>query len=68
MLASQEHCDLISMFERDQTFTVSRRFEKEDKSLWVEGAVYQDGRTNDLFIAYRNGYAFGRAVASQQRD
>lgn len=59
---TQEHADLIAMFER----TFSGRFDKEDKSLWKIGHVYQDGRLNQLFIAYRHGYAYGKALEMQK--
>lgn len=58
MLFSQEHYDLIEMFEK--VFR-GNRFDKEDKSLWSQGNIYQSGETNNLFLAYRQGYAFGRA-------
>ena len=64
MLHSQEHCDMIEMFERDTTFKGRRRFDKEDKSLWPKGVIYQDGSTNELFLAYRSGYAYGKTKAA----
>jgi len=60
MLKSDEHYKLMAMFERDSLFKRSRRFDKEDKSLWPKGVIYQDGATNELFLAYRSGYAFGK--------
>lgn len=65
MLKSQEHYDLMAMFERDKGFSRSRRFDKEDKELWAKGIVYQDGMTNEMFRAYRNGYAYAKATASE---
>lgn len=59
MLKTQEHIDLIAMFERE--FTGSR-LDKESKDLWVNGRIYQDGQLNELFLAYRRGYAFGKAT------
>ena len=64
MLNSKEHYDLIAMFEKDKAFMRSRRLDKEDKTQWPKGRVYQDGATNELFLAYRNGYSYGKA----QRD
>lgn len=58
MLKTQEHQELIAMFER--TFT--GRFDKEDKAIWPMGYVYQDGKLNELFLAYRNGYAYGKSL------
>lgn len=49
----------------DKTFTRSRRLDKEDKSLWAKGNIYQDGMTNELFLAYRKGYGFGKQVISK---
>jgi hypothetical protein len=58
MLKSQEHYDLIAQF--DKAFS-HRRLAKEDKGLWPKGYIYQDGHTNELFLAYRRGYAYGKA-------
>lgn len=60
MLKSQEHIDLMAMFEREFR---GERFDKEDKALWPKGRIYQSGQTNELFLAYRRGYAFGRALS-----
>lgn len=57
MLMTQEHYALMSAFERCH----SGRFDKEDKSLWPMGVIYQDGRVNELFQAYRKGYAYSQA-------
>jgi len=59
-LLGQEHYELMAQFEREH----SGRFDKEPKDLWARGHVYQDGRVNDLFLAYRRGYSFasGRAA------
>lgn len=56
MLKSKERYELIAAFERSR----KERFDKEDKSLWAKGIVYQDGRVNALFLAYRDGYAYGK--------
>lgn len=55
---SQEHIDLIAMFEKEY----SGRFDKEPKTLWPFGRIYQDGPLNEQFLAYRRGYALARAV------
>jgi hypothetical protein len=60
-LFSQTHYDLMKMFERE---FAGRRLDKEAKEFWAKGNVYQDGAVNDLFLAYRKGYAFGTAVAA----
>lgn len=54
-LFSQDHYNLMTMFERE----FSGRFDKEPKEIWVKGRIYQDGTINELFLAYRKGYAFG---------
>lgn len=59
MLMTQEHYALMSAFERSH----SGRFDREDKSLWPKGVIYQDGRVNALFLAYRQGYAHAKTTA-----
>jgi hypothetical protein len=63
MLGTKEHYDLMAQFERDQAFS-HRRLDREDKSFWPKGVIYQDGQTNELFLAYRRGYALGIAGAA----
>lgn len=66
MLWTQEHYDLMAQFEKQFAVSIpgcyvsSLRFQKEDKSLWTKSRIYQDGATNNLFIAYRMGYAAGK--------
>lgn len=57
-LKSQEHIDLMAMFEREH----HGRMDKERKDLWPMGRIYQDGQVNELFLAYRKGYALARCV------
>lgn len=57
-IKTKEHYDIIDMFER----TFSGRFDKENKELWLKGYVYQDGKINELFLAFRHGVAFGKAL------
>jgi hypothetical protein len=59
MLKTKEHSDLTEMFEREY----KGRLDKEPKDLWARGRVYQDGQINELFLAYRRGYAYGKAVS-----
>lgn len=59
-LASKEHYDLIEMFEKE--FKGEGRFNKEDKSLWPKGNIYQHGEINRLFLAYRRGFAYGKVA------
>lgn len=64
MLNTKEHYDLIEAFER--TFRHHGRLDKESKDLWPRGSIYCDGRMNDLFNAYRQGYAYGKVVGRDE--
>ena len=57
-LFSQEHYDLIAMFDREFR---GLRLDKENKDLWSKGHIYQNGEVNNLFLAYRKGFALGIA-------
>jgi uncharacterized membrane protein len=59
MLNTIEHIELMEQFEK--TFKYER-LDKEDRTLWPRGIIYQNGQTNALFLAYRHGYAFGKCV------
>lgn len=59
MLGTQEHYDVIAMFDREFK---GRRLDKEAKDMWKSGHVYQDGQTDALFNAYLRGYALGKCV------
>lgn len=59
-LWSKEHYDLMESFEREHR---GHRLDREDKGMWAKGHLYQAGDTNALFIAYRQGYALGKAIA-----
>lgn len=59
-ITSKDHYELMEMFER---LFRGYRMDREDKALWVKGNVYQSGETNALFLAYRQGVAYGRATA-----
>ena len=57
-LHTKEHQELIEQFERDYPHFDKN---KEDKNLWAEfNRIYQDGKVNEIFLAYRCGYSFGR--------
>ncbi len=60
MLNTKEHYDIMSQFE---ILFNHCRLDKENKELWGKGRVYQDGKVNDLFLAYRLGYSFGKTQA-----
>ena len=59
-LYSKDHYDLMAMFENEFP---DCRLDREDKEFWPKGNVYQNGETNNLFLAYRKGVAYGRATA-----
>lgn len=61
MLGTKEHYDVIDMFDREYK---GHRLDKEDRSLWRRGIVYQDSHVNELFGAYLRGYAFAKALAT----
>lgn len=61
MLLTKAHYDLMEQFEKLRL----GRFDREHKDLWGKGIIYQDGRVNALFLAYRSGYAFGIAAARE---
>lgn len=60
-LTSKEHYEIISFFER--RFAKDFRLDKEDKSLWSKGNIYQNGEANRAFLAFREGVAYGRGSA-----
>ncbi len=62
MLNTKEHYELISQFDRDNQHY---RLDKEDKELWKAGVVYQDGKVNTIFMAFRDGYSFAKANGVQ---
>ena len=56
-LKTEEHYELMSSFEREHKH---RRLDREKKKEnWKRGNVYEDGHVNELFLAYRKGYALG---------
>lgn len=59
-LNSQENIEMVAMFDR---LFKGRRLDKEDKSLWPRGIIYQDGGLNELFLAFRQGVAYGQAIS-----
>ena len=56
-LLSKEHYELIEQFEKQ----FNGRFDKEEKSIWAKGNIYQDGSVNQMFLLFRAGYALGKA-------
>lgn len=58
MLMTKEYYDVMKQFEMD--FKGKFRLDKEDKSLWSKGIVYQHGDANNMFDAYLRGYSLGK--------
>lgn len=59
MLKTKEHYDLLYQFEKDLKVLET---DKEPKELWCKGIIYCNGKVNELFRAYRTGYAFGKTI------
>lgn len=62
MLHTKEHYELIEQFERD---IKPGRLDMEAKQDWSRGIIYQDGQVNAMFLVYRHGYAYGKAVGNE---
>jgi hypothetical protein len=62
-IQTKEHYDLMAQFEND--YRKQFRLDKEPKELWPKGCIYQHGMANQLFLAYRKGFAYGEAVSRQ---
>jgi hypothetical protein len=66
-ITSKEHYEIMDQFESvfKKSPTMSLRYDREDKALWKVGHVYQDGQTNNLFIAFRHGCSFGKLIGRE---
>lgn len=62
MLQTKEHYDLLFQFEKEYK---SEPLNREPKELWGKGAIYENGVVNNLFMAYRRGYALGKLNAQE---
>jgi hypothetical protein len=58
-IVTQEHGAVMAQFEREFK---GRRLDRELKHFWARGQVYQDGQVNELFLAYRRGYALAKSI------
>jgi len=58
-IKTQEHSDVMAQFERESK---GMRLDRELKDYWPLGRVYQDGHVNEVFLAYRRGYALAKAI------
>ena len=59
MLHTKEHHELMQQFEKEFPYL---RLDREPKELWPKSIIYQDGEVNQLFLAYRQGYSFGKTI------
>ena len=59
MLKTNEIHDAITSFEKSFK---GFRTDKEDRSIWKTGCIYQHGEYNQMFKVYLQGYALGRCV------
>jgi hypothetical protein len=59
-IGSADHYEIIEFFDRQFSHL---RLDKEAKEFWSKGNVYQNGEVNNLFLAFRQGVAYGRATA-----
>lgn len=53
-----EHYEIMESFERLKP----GRLDRERRSEWPKGRIYQDGQVNELFLMYREGCACGRCA------
>lgn len=58
MLGTAEHYQIIENFER--IFQKEFRLDKEEKSLWSKGHIYQDDQANTAFKFFISGYSLGK--------
>ena len=64
-LFDKEHDELIKCFERTHKGIMTQ---KEEKDFWSRGYIYTHGETNDLFLAFREGYAYGKLYERMNGD
>lgn len=64
-VTDKEAYDLMAQFERDFSHL---RLDREERSEWRRGNVYQNGEANALFLAYRKGYTLGKFMMAREVD
>ncbi len=64
-LFSKEYYEMMADFEKVATNVISARLDKEEKSEWSRGCVYQHGEVNKLFKGFQLGYATAKCIANQ---
>lgn len=57
VLIDEEHHELVSAFEH----FYQGLLDKEERRLWGKGLIYKNSQMNQLFIAFRHGYKYGRS-------
>jgi hypothetical protein len=62
---TKEHYDLMAQFERQHGY-INKKPAYEPRDVWMLGHVYANGDLNEKFIAFREGYVFGKTVAQQE--
>jgi hypothetical protein len=60
-LLSTEHYAMMEFFER--TMKGRWRLDREDKSMWAKGRIYQNGEANAAFLIFRQGVAYGESLS-----
>lgn len=65
MLGTREYYELIEQFDKQHRGV---RLDKEDKTYWAKGNVYQDGHVNEHFRSFVKGYALGKAVGRDESE
>ena len=60
---SEEFYGLLNRFEMQYSHL---RLDRENKDLWTKSIIYQDGHTNQLFLAYRRGFSYGVSIANSE--
>lgn len=67
---SKEFYDMLDFFERNigklPGLYVPSGFDRENKELWVNGFVYQNGEINKLYLAFMCGYTHGLSEANEE--
>ena len=64
-LGSKEFYEMMQDFEKAVSTVKSARLDREDKSVWHLGRIYQHGEVNDMFKGFQMGYGIARLKAIQ---
>lgn len=59
-LFDREYYQLMEQFEKN--YKGCFRLDKEEKSLWPKGIIYEHPEANALFLAFRLGVAYGKIL------